>query len=53
MLYDPVIVSLKTNRSRVSIALAAFALLPVWRIAPWIVVLAAAAVGALFAAGGR
>ncbi|MEO7040168.1 MAG: chromate efflux transporter [Candidatus Elarobacter sp.] len=53
VLYDPVIVSLGTNGSRILIALAAFALIAAWRIAPWIVVLGAAAAGALLAAGGR
>lgn len=53
VLYDPVIVSLGANGSRIVIALLAFVSLAAWRIAPWIVVLAAAAAGALLGAGAR
>ncbi|GAC1575410.1 MAG: hypothetical protein NVS3B7_07880 [Candidatus Elarobacter sp.] len=47
VLYDPVIVSLGTAWTRIAIALAAFASIARWRIAPWIVVVASAAAGAL------
>lgn len=47
VLYDPIVVSLGTGWPRVAIALAAYALIAVWNVAPWIVVLGAAALGAL------
>ncbi len=47
VLYNPIVVSLGAAPGRIAIALAAFALIAVWRIAPWIVVAAAALVGAL------
>jgi chromate transporter len=50
VLYDPIIVSFGTNLPRVAIALAAFALIGVWRVAPWIVVVSAALLGALLRA---
>jgi chromate transporter len=50
VLYDPVIVSLGTSWTRIAIALAAFALVAVWRVAPWIVVVGAALTGALLRA---
>jgi len=50
ILYDPVLLSLGNGPPRIGIALAAFALVAVWRIAPWIVVLAAAFAGALLRA---
>jgi chromate transporter len=50
VLYDPVLLSLGTSGVRVGIALAAFAAIALWRIAPWIVVVVAAAFGALFGA---
>jgi len=50
VLYDPIIVSFGTNWPRIAIALAAFALIGVWRVAPWIVVLCAAGIGALLRA---
>jgi chromate transporter len=50
VLYDPVLLSLGTSAVRVGIAVAAFAAIALWRIAPWIVVVVAAAFGALFGA---
>ncbi len=49
-LYDPVLLSLGTGAVRVGIALAAFAAIAIWRVAPWLVVLIAAALGALLGA---
>src|ERR1700736_2662025 len=46
VLYDPVLRSLGTSPGRIAIALAAFAAIATWRVAPWIVVIAAAALGA-------
>jgi len=46
VLYDPVLLSLGTSPVRIAIALAAFAAISAWRVAPWIVVVTAAAVGA-------
>jgi chromate transporter len=46
VLYDPVLLSLGTSPVRIAIALAAFAAIAAWRVAPWIVVVGAAAVGA-------
>jgi chromate transporter len=46
VLYDPVLLSLGASPVRISIALAAFAAIAAWRVAPWIVVVGAAAVGA-------
>jgi chromate transporter len=50
VLYDPVVVSLGTSLPRVAIALAAFGAIAVWRVAPWIVVVSAAIVGAFMRA---
>ncbi|HEX3462817.1 MAG TPA: chromate efflux transporter [Candidatus Elarobacter sp.] len=50
VLYDPVILSLGGASVRVGIALAAFAAVAVWRIAPWLVVVVAAVLGALLGA---
>jgi chromate transporter len=50
VLYDPVLLSLGTSPVRIAIALAAFAAIAAWRVAPWIVVLAAAALGAALGA---
>ncbi len=47
VLYDPILLSLGADGRRVAIALAAFAAIAVWRAAPWAVVVAAAALGAL------
>ncbi|HEV3087679.1 MAG TPA: chromate efflux transporter [Candidatus Elarobacter sp.] len=47
VLYDPVLTSLGGAWTRIAIALAAFAAIALWRIAPWIVVITAALVGAL------
>jgi len=46
VLYDPVLRSLGTSPVRIAIALTAFAAITAWRVAPWIVVIAAAALGA-------
>lgn len=50
VLYDPMIVTLGTSVPRVAIAVTAFALIAVWRAAPWIVVVVAAIAGALLRA---
>jgi chromate transporter len=50
VLYDPVLLSLGTSWVRIGIALAAFAAIALWRIAPWIVVVAAAVLGAMLGA---
>ena len=47
VLYDPVLISLGGAWLRIVIALAAFAAIALFRIAPWIVVLTAALLGAL------
>lgn len=47
VLYQPILTTLGTSGMRIGIALAAFALIAVWRVAPWIVVIASAALGAL------
>lgn len=49
VLYTPIITSLGAEYLRVGIALCAFALIAVWRVAPWIAVLASAAIGAVAA----
>jgi len=46
VLYDPVIVSLGGGSVKIGIALAAFAAVAVWRVAPWVVVVLAALLGA-------
>ncbi len=50
VLYDPVLRSLGTSPVRIAIALAAFAAIAGWRVAPWIVVVLAAALGAALGA---
>ncbi|MDB5028416.1 MAG: chrA [Candidatus Eremiobacteraeota bacterium] len=50
VLYDPVLLSLGASPVRIGIALAGFAAIAAWRVAPWIVVLAAALLGALLGA---
>jgi chromate transporter len=50
VLYDPVLRSLGTSPVRIAIALAAFAAIAAWRVAPWIVVVAAAVLGAALGA---
>ena len=50
ILYDPVLTSLGNGPLRIGIALAAFGLVAVWRVAPWIIVPAAALVGAILRA---
>ena len=47
VLYHPIVTSLEGSTTQITIALGAFALVQVWNVAPWIVVLAAAAFGAL------
>jgi chromate transporter len=47
VLYHPILTSLETNVSRIGIALAAYALIEVWRFPPWVVVVASGALGAL------
>jgi chromate transporter len=46
VLYSPVLTSLQASATGIAIALAAFALIEVWRFPPWAVVLASAALGA-------
>ncbi len=50
VLYDPVLVSLGPNPARLAIALAAFGAIVLLRTAPWLVVVVAAALGALLRA---
>ena len=50
VLYDPVLLSLGSSPVRIAIALAAFAAIAAWRAAPWIVVIAAALLGAALGA---
>ena len=50
VLYDPVLLSLGTSAVRITIAVAAFAAIVAWRVAPWIVVVAAALLGAALGA---
>ncbi len=47
VLYHPVLTSLQASATGIGIALAAFALIDAWAFAPWIVVLASAALGAI------
>jgi chromate transporter len=47
VLYNPVLTSLETSVARIAIALAAFALIQIWKLPPWVVVVACAATGAL------
>jgi chromate transporter len=47
VLYNPVLTSLETDVARIAIALAAFALVQIWKLPPWVVVVACAATGAL------
>jgi chromate transporter len=47
ILFDPILLSLGSGTVRIGIALAAFALVSVWRITPWIAVVGAAVLGAL------
>jgi chromate transporter len=50
VLYDPVLLSLGASPVRIAIALAAFAAIAAWRVAPWMVVVTAAALGAVLRA---
>ncbi|HEX3550287.1 MAG TPA: chromate efflux transporter [Candidatus Elarobacter sp.] len=50
VLYDPVLTSIGGDWRRIAIALAAFVAISIWRIAPWIVVVSAAVLGALIRA---
>jgi chromate transporter len=47
VLYDPVLTGIAGDWRRIAIALAAFAALTLWRVAPWVIVVCAAALGAL------
>ena len=47
VLYHPVLTSLQASATGIGIALAAFALIDVWKYPPWVVVLASAILGAL------
>jgi chromate transporter len=47
VLYHPVLTSLQANVAGIGIALAAFALIDVWKFPPWAVVLASAALGSV------
>lgn len=47
VLYHPLLTGLEASRAGIAIALAAFALIDAWKCAPWIVVLASAALGAI------
>ena len=47
VLYDPILLGIAGDWRRAAIALAALGALSLWRIAPWIVVVCAAALGAL------
>jgi chromate transporter len=47
VLYHPVLTSLQASATGIAIALAAFALIDVWKFPPWVVVLASAALGAI------
>jgi chromate transporter len=49
VLYQPILTTLGTSGMRIGIALGAFALIAVWRVPPWIVVVTSAVLGA---AGG-
>jgi chromate transporter len=49
-LYDPVLLALGSSPVRIAVALAAFAAIAGWRVAPWIVVVAAALLGAVLRA---
>jgi chromate transporter len=44
-LYHPILTSLESDTVRIAIALAAFALVAVWKVAPWIVVVLSAGLG--------
>jgi chromate transporter len=46
VLYTPILTSLTTDVARVGIALAAFALVQVWKLPPWVIVAGSAAAGA-------
>lgn len=52
VLYSPIITNLGTSVTRVAIALAAFALVVVWKAPPWAVVVSAAVAGTAFALTG-
>ncbi len=47
VLYNPILASLQTSATGIGIALAAFALIEVWKFPPWVVVLASALLGAV------
>ncbi len=52
VLYHPILTSLQANVAGIFIALAAFALIETWKLPPWTVVLASAALGAAAGALG-
>jgi chromate transporter len=52
VLYSPILTSLGTSSLRIAIALCAFALVAIWKVSPWIVVVGAAAFGACAALAG-
>jgi chromate transporter len=52
VLYDPIVTNLGTSVPRLAIALAAFALVVVWKLPPWVVVVTAAAAGVAAALAG-
>jgi chromate transporter len=52
VLYSPILTSLGTSSLRIAIALCAFALVAIWKVSPWIVVVGAAAFGAFAALAG-
>jgi chromate transporter len=52
VLYHPILTSLQANVAGIVIALAAFALIETWKLPPWTVVLASAALGAAAGALG-
>jgi chromate transporter len=47
VLYHPILTSLVTSASSVGVALVAYALIAVWKLPPWVVVVASALLGAL------
>jgi chromate transporter len=46
VLYHPILTSLGTNAGSIAIALAAYALIAVWKFPPWVVVVTSALAGA-------
>jgi len=52
ILYSPILTSLSAFPARIAIALVAFALITIWKLPPWVVVVLAAALGSLAAVAG-